>query len=203
MHADCFVIGVILQSGSRVFSWRVYIAHDWLSWFPSRRSRISLPHVLELSTFYFLAREMSSDKWGWHEHHFIWGLRQGQGPERRHFSGFAWVYLFLVCFFFTLPLCNVCFVHLNNIPGTWWLLYYCIAMLQTTDNPLPLGSQPQQWSMGQILAGVSWEAAGGRGLWRGLWSICCAWSFAFGPLQSLACHTAQHGLIPPILLRKV
>lgn len=40
MHIVLSFIGVILQSGSGVFSQRVYIAHDWLSWFHSRHSCI-------------------------------------------------------------------------------------------------------------------------------------------------------------------
>lgn len=81
MHIVLSFNGVILQSGSGVFSQRVYIAHDWLSWFHSRHSRIPLLHKLELSTLYFLAREMSSDEWGWAEYHIIWGLREGRGAR--------------------------------------------------------------------------------------------------------------------------
>lgn len=127
---------------------------------------------------------------------------------------FLWVCLglyLLGLFFFAFPLCNVCFVHLNNIPGTWWLLYYCIAMLKTTDNPLPLGSQPQQWSMGQILAGVSWETAehllclklclwptAGSGLPR-----CSAWINSPHPAQKgvdfpVSCSSHSPMINPPV-----
>lgn len=108
MHIALSFIGVSLQSGSGVLSRRVYSAHDWLSWFPSRCSRITLPHKLELNTFYFLAKEMSSDKWGWDEYHIIWGLRQEQGPGRRHFSRAA---LYSFHFSSPPPSWNIYFVH--------------------------------------------------------------------------------------------
>lgn len=161
MHADCFVIGVILQSGSRVFSRRVYNC-TWLTELIPFQTLMYLPAAY-VRAEHFLFPCKGNELWqmGMTWTSLYLGAETRAGAREKTF---LWVCLglsLLGLFFFTLPLCNVCFVHLNNIPGTWWLLYYCIAMFKTTDNPLPLGSQPQQWSMGQILAGVSWEAAGG------------------------------------------
>lgn len=92
----------------------------------------------------------------------FWAETRAGAREKK----FLWVCLGLSLLiywgFFTPPLCNICFVHLNNTPDTWWLLHYCTDVLKTTDNPLPFDFQPQQWGMGQILAGGPPEAAEGE-----------------------------------------
>lgn len=139
-----------------------------------------------------------------------WGKGRGQ---REEFSLDLPGSISCQYFFFALPLCNICFVPLNNIPGTWWLLYYCTAMIKTTDNPLPLDFQPQQWRMGQILAGGSQEAAEGEdceasAVPEGSWSSpaatlhllhpeLCPWPTEWSGLPRCSAWIG-----PPILLRR-
>lgn len=136
---------------------------------------------------------MSSDEWVWDEYHIIWGLRQGWGPKRRHFSGFASLFSH-----FYSPSHAVFYTKITSqAPGDYYMKMWWITMLKATDNPLLVRFAATM---------VKYRPNLGRRILRCCWrgpSIHCAWSqvsqfcghpasqhpscflcFAFGPSQA-------------------